>query len=237
MTSWVTLSRARPRKPLRSPARTQRGRELAGSGVGYSLIDDLAGQRPRALGQPAAPDEAAAVVRDLTEGELDGRSQMAAEPQSRAVGLPFPLVVVLERDFEARVDPLGVGSQEVPEPARNLVIRAAREHAGILHRGRRDGHDTSRARGTAAGPPSGVIRSGSALVEAARQALLAAFLVHEGRLPALLAEVADLLSRLGGDRHLGSGLRLADVLGERPRQRVGQRQDLGGSEARRLTAA
>src|SRR5262247_86354 len=109
MTSWVTLSRARPRKPLRSPARTQRGRELAGWGVGYSLVDDFAGQRPRALGQPAAPDEAAAIVRHLTEGELDGRSETTAKPQARAVGLPLPMVVVLERDFDARVDPLGVG--------------------------------------------------------------------------------------------------------------------------------
>jgi hypothetical protein len=132
MTSWVTLSRARPRKPLRSPARIQRGCELAGSGVGYSLVDDLAGQRPRALGEPAAPGEAASIVRDLTEGELDGRSQASTEPQARAVGLPFPMVVVLERDLDARIDPLGVGGQEVQEPARDLVICAAREHAGIL---------------------------------------------------------------------------------------------------------
>src|SRR4029450_3180070 len=88
------------------------------------------------------------------------------------------------------------------------------------------------------GPPSGINRLGSAFVEAARQALLAAFLVHEGRLTALLAEIADLLARLGaGDRHLGSGLHLADVLRERPRQGVGQGEDLRGPEARRLTAA
>ena len=132
MTSCVTLSRARPRKPFRSPARIQCGRELAGSGVGYSLVDDLAGQRPRALGEPAAPGEATAIVRDLTEGELDRRSQVSAEPQARAVGLSFSMVVVLEGDFDARIDPLGVGGQEVQEPACNLVIRAAREHPGIL---------------------------------------------------------------------------------------------------------
>jgi hypothetical protein len=135
MTSCVTLSRARPRKPFRSPARIQRGRELAGSGVGYSLVDDLAGQGPRALGQPAAPGEAATIVRDLSEGQLEGRPEVSAEPQARAVGLPFPVIVILERDFDARINPLGVGGQKVQEPARHLVIRAAREHAGILASG------------------------------------------------------------------------------------------------------
>src|SRR5262245_28895798 len=135
MTSCVTLSRARPRKPFRSPAPIHRGRELAGSGVGYSLVDDLPGQRARPLGQPAAPGEAAAIVCDLAEGELDGRPEMAAEPQARAVGLPLPMVVIVERDFDARIDPLGVSSEEVQEPARHLVIRAARKHAGILASG------------------------------------------------------------------------------------------------------
>jgi len=135
MTSCVTLSRARPRKPFRSPARIQRGRELAGSGVGYSLVDDLAGQHACTLGQPAAPGEAAAIVRDFAEGELEGRAEMTAEAQARAVRLPLPTVVIVERDFDARIDPLGVSGQEVQEPARHLVIRAAREHAGILASG------------------------------------------------------------------------------------------------------
>src|SRR4029453_6500145 len=116
MTSWVTLSRARPRKPLRSPARIQRGCELAGSGVGYSLVDDLAGQRPRALGEPAAPGEAASIVRDLTEGELDGRSQASTEPQARAVGLPFPMVVVLQRALDGRGAPLAVRGRKARGP-------------------------------------------------------------------------------------------------------------------------
>src|SRR5262249_46795132 len=120
MTSCVTLSRARPRKPFRSPAPIHRGRDLAGSGVGYSLIDDLAGQRARTLGQPAAPGKATAIVRHVAEGELDGRAEMAAKPQACAVGLPFPVVVIVECDFDARIDPLGVRGQEVQEPARHL---------------------------------------------------------------------------------------------------------------------
>src|SRR5262249_56007079 len=177
MTSWVTLSRARPRKPFRSPAWIQRGRELARSGVGYSLGDDLTGQRARALGQPAAPGEAAAIVCDLAEGEFDGRAEMAAEPQARGVGLPFPMVGIVERDFDARIDALGVSDQEVQEPARYLVIRAAREHAGILASGAAGSSRPIGARGAAAGPPRGVNRRESALVEAARQAFLSTFLV------------------------------------------------------------
>src|SRR5262249_35508772 len=65
----------------------------------------------------------------------DGRAEMAAEPQARAVGLPFPMVGIVERDFDARIDALGVSDQEVQEPARYLVVRAAREHAGILASG------------------------------------------------------------------------------------------------------
>ena len=237
MTSCVMLSRARPRKPFRSPARIQYGRALAGPRVGYSLIDDLASQLPRALGQSGAPGKGASIVGDLPKVELDGRSEVAAKPEARAVGLPFQMIVILEHDFDAGVDPLGVGGQEVQEPACNLVIRAAREHAGILASGP-GGIDIGRAGDRGCGPPRGIIRLGSALVEAARQALLAAFLVHERRLPALLAEVADLLSRFGGgDGHLGSGLHFTDMLGERARQSVRQREDLRGPEARRLTAA
>src|SRR6185436_826612 len=75
-----------------------------------------------------------------------------------------------------------------------------------------------------------------AFVKAAGEALLAAFLVHEGRLPALLAEIADRL--LGGRRRLRAlgRLDLTDVLGEAARQRVRQRQHLRGAEAHRLGA-
>src|SRR5260370_25247466 len=77
-----------------------------------------------------------------------------------------------------------------------------------------------------------------ALVEAAGETLLAAFLVDEGRLAALRAELGDLpLAVPGRDRRFRRRLDVADGLGQRRRQRIGQREDLAGSEARRLAAA
>src|SRR5688500_6894314 len=78
----------------------------------------------------------------------------------------------------------------------------------------------------------------SALVEAAGQTLLAALLVHERRLTALLAEVADPPARLHLRRlHGARVLELPDVLGQRAGQGVGQRQDLAGAEPHRLRTA
>src|SRR5687768_8765089 len=75
-----------------------------------------------------------------------------------------------------------------------------------------------------------------ALVEAAGQALLATLFVDEGRLAALLAEVAD-LARARRARRGGDGLaHLADVLAEHARERVGQREHLGRAEAGGLAA-
>jgi hypothetical protein len=133
MTSCVTLSRARPRKPFRSPARIQRGRELSGPGVDRSLSrGDLPGQLSSALGEAGAPGEASAVVGDLAKAELEDRPEPLTESQPHAVRLPFPMVIVFERDLDAGIDPLGVGGEEVSQPACNLLIRAARKHAGIL---------------------------------------------------------------------------------------------------------
>src|SRR5438046_5110592 len=76
----------------------------------------------------------------------------------------------------------------------------------------------------------------SAFVEAARQALLAAFLIDEGRLPALLAQIADPLAGTVSGLGCAAGRQqLADVLGQRARQRVRQRQALGRGEPARLT--
>src|SRR5215467_13482728 len=79
---------------------------------------------------------------------------------------------------------------------------------------------------------------GSTFVEPARQALLAAFLVDEGGLPALLAEVADSppLLQLRPAWWRAFRLDLADVLGQRAGQRIRQREDLAGAEAHRLGA-
>src|SRR5688500_3962630 len=79
----------------------------------------------------------------------------------------------------------------------------------------------------------------SALVAAAREALLAALLVDEPGLATLLAEITD-LAPLVGARGLGGSaglLQLSRVLGQRARERVRQRQDLAGAEAHRLGAA
>src|SRR5215470_16462667 len=80
---------------------------------------------------------------------------------------------------------------------------------------------------------------GSTFVEPAREALLAAFLVHERGLPALLAQVTDppALLQLGAAWWRALRLDLADMLGQRARERVGKREDLAGAEAHRLGAA
>ena len=133
MTSWVTLSRARPRNPFRSPARIQRGRELARPDVSHPLVgDQFPGQAPCPVGESRAPGEATAMVGDVAEHELERRTEAVAESQPRSVRLPFPLVVFVEDDLDARIDPLGVSGEEIPEPASDLVIRPARKHAGIL---------------------------------------------------------------------------------------------------------
>src|SRR5262244_3403149 len=82
-------------------------------------------------------------------------------------------------------------------------------------------------------------KAGSAFVEPARQALLATFLIDEGRLAALLAEIADAppLFELGSARRRVLGFHLADVLGQRASQRVGQREDLARAKTHRLGAA
>src|SRR5260370_41104903 len=78
----------------------------------------------------------------------------------------------------------------------------------------------------------------STLVKAAAQALLAAFLVDEGRLPAFLAEVAHgLLSRKRKLPDLPWALDLADVLGQRPGDRVRQRENLRSAKAHWLSTA
>src|SRR2546425_386192 len=88
-------------------------------------------------------------------------------------------------------------------------------------------HSSSSAEGTGAGLSAPVRRVAQlgrllALVEPARQTLLAAFLVDEGRLAAFLAEIADGLPAGHGRRRVTGGFELADVLGQRPGDRVGQ---------------
>src|SRR5918999_4288305 len=83
-------------------------------------------------------------------------------------------------------------------------------------------------------PPSSALYL--ALVEAAGEALLAAFLVDERCLAAFLAEVADAAIRLH-DRQRARRLHLARVLGQGAGERVGEREDLARAETHGLSAA
>ena len=147
MTSCVTLSRARPRKPFRSPARIQRG-ELGSPDVGCppSGGDQLPGEALSPFGEGRAPDEAAAIVGDFAELEFDGRPEVPEEAQPRTVRLPFTRVLNVEDDLDARVDALRVRDQEIPEPASDFLIGSTRKHAGSLAPGDRRDHLPAEAR-------------------------------------------------------------------------------------------
>jgi len=140
MTSCVTLSRARPRNPFRSPARIQRG-ELGCPDVGDPPSGD---QLPReALGpfrEGRAPREAAAVIGDVVELEFDRWSELTTKAQPRAVRLPFTLVVGVENDLDTRIDALGVRGQKIPQPASDFLVGPAGKHGGILAPGDRSDH-------------------------------------------------------------------------------------------------
>src|SRR5438552_632022 len=138
MTSWVTLSRARPRNPLRSPEAIQAWRRSARSAVGGPLGALGAPQDPRELPRPVgerrAPREAPAVVRHLAVVELHQGAHLVSEPEPCAVGLPRAGVARLELDLHAGIDALGVRGEKIPEPARDLVVAAAGKHGGTLRR-------------------------------------------------------------------------------------------------------
>src|SRR4029453_2653678 len=87
MTRTVTLSRARPRKPLTSPAASQRGARpgLAGAGVGDSGAEGRLPLRARALGQRRAPGERSAMLGDVLVVELQGLAHPAAHVDTRAI--------------------------------------------------------------------------------------------------------------------------------------------------------
>src|SRR5262249_17728616 len=185
------------------------GHELARSGL-------------RTLGESRAPREAPTIVGHLAELELDDRPEMPQVAQARAVGFPFTLVLGVHLDLEARVDTLGVRGQEMPEPASDFRVGPAGEHGVDSSRGRCLNWDGADCRPRP--------RSRSALVEAAREALLAAFLVDERRLTALLAEVAELLARIDGHRKLGRTLRPAHLPAEDAAQPDRPRAGLGRAE-------
>src|SRR3989441_10640631 len=134
MTRFVTLSRARPRKPLTSPAATQRdARDSAGADVGRRAAGE---ERPRlladALGERGAPRQLAAMLRDLLVIELNQAGRVLAQPQPGAVRAALALVVVVQHRLDARVLTLGVRVEEHAEPTLDVVVGAARKHARIV---------------------------------------------------------------------------------------------------------
>src|SRR5262245_65805818 len=99
-------------------------------------------------------------------------------------------------------------------------------------------HEIGGVEGGSRRPRHDCLSSWSALVEAARQALLAALLIDKGGLPALLAEIADPLPCAHvSRRRIPRWLDLADVLGQGPGQRIGQGQDFSRAKTSRLTTA
>src|SRR5882724_5529393 len=104
MTRTVTLSRARPRKPLTSPAASQRGVRvgLADAGVaGAPGSDQALHQGPRSLRECGAPGQRAAMVGDVLVVELDRLAHPLAEAEARAIRAPLERIVVIEHDLGA----------------------------------------------------------------------------------------------------------------------------------------
>src|SRR4051812_21239547 len=126
MTRTVTLSRARPRKPLTSPAASQRGVRagLAGAGVGGA---PGAGQRlhhrARPLGQRRAPHQRAAVLGDVLVIEVQRVAHAVTDVDTRAIRASVERVVLVEYDLRARVLTLGVRDEEILEPAVDFCVR------------------------------------------------------------------------------------------------------------------
>src|SRR3990170_3457237 len=103
--------------------------------------------------------------------------------------------------------------------------------AAIRHRHRFRGQALSAVAGRASPP--------LAFVEAARETLLAAFLVDKHGLAALPAQIADLPQGRapGGGRPASLPGPVADMPAQDPRERVGKGEHLGSAEARGLAAA
>src|SRR5439155_1130044 len=116
MTSCVTLSRARPRNPLRSPDAIHPRRPSARSAVGRPLrVEQGTRELPHPGSERRAPREAPAVVRDLAVVQLDHVAHRGPEPEPRAVGFALARVTRLELDLDAWIDVLRVRAEEIPE--------------------------------------------------------------------------------------------------------------------------
>src|SRR5437660_8548186 len=216
MTRRVVLSSARTKNAFQSPGATQRGPRRATLTLSGSSLTrrpgghGVANEPAHPLGEGLAPGQAAATLSHFRVGELDLGREPIADPDAKPIGLALARAHTIEQHFRMQVLALGVGLREIPEPARHLIVVTAAEQGLPL-----------------------------TLVEAAGQTLLAPFLVDEGRLSALLAEIADpAASPFGRLRGLRGGATAdADVLPQRAGECVRQREHLGRAEARGLAAA
>src|SRR5262249_54408214 len=154
--------RTRSSRPARaSEAAAGRAPPLGGSGQGAGRGQDLTHEAACAVGKALAPREAAAMARHVRERELELRLELLADSNPHAVATALACPSRVERALGAEVFTLGMRGHEVVEPSSDFVVVTAAEHGRL-----------------------------SAFVVPARQALLAAFLVHERGLAAFLAEVA-----------------------------------------------
>src|SRR6266545_1022500 len=130
MTRLVVLSSTRPRKPLTSPAASQRGEDvLTSAGVAGALgAQEAARQRARAGGERRAPEQRATMVGNVLEVELQRLAHAITEAQPGPVRACPERVVLVEDDLDAGMLTLGVRGEEHPQPSSDLVVGAAGEH-------------------------------------------------------------------------------------------------------------
>src|SRR5262245_14734272 len=130
MTRLVTLSSARPRKPLTSPGASQKGRRrLAGARVASAPgADQAPGECARTSGERRTPVERATMVGNVLVVQLQRLAEAPGEAKARAVRATPQGIVLVEDHLDPRVLALGVRGQEHPQPARDFVVGAPGEH-------------------------------------------------------------------------------------------------------------
>src|SRR5262249_8495279 len=245
--------RASPRNPLRSPLLTQRGggRIAVPAGIrsrstrvrAHACARPSLGPRPGCPGcrrPPCSRTRPGARVSRRAEGGPHRTS-----PRARQTS-PTPPRLVDSRAWRGRGGSCVATLRLLRSYRPKTCVKFSRGCGSGVEAQRKSGGLTGGASRSPRSSQSQAVRNRhrvllgvSALVEAATQTFLAAFLVDERRLSALLAEITDGLLRVVR-RRCGTRLRrlgLADVLGQRPGDSVGQREDLRRPEPCRLPTA
>src|SRR5262245_18419106 len=233
MTSWVRLSRARPKKAFQSPAAYQRGTRPP------TRICGLPAPARRDAGPARAPAPPAPRTRPCCPGAArpPGRQTRTARRPARAGAARRGAGSGRSSGPRARppcrAQPRPAGSRAWRERPRSSPASAPLPRS---HRRRMPLSAPSLHSGSTMYPlasPSAAARL--TLVEAAGDTLLAAFLVDERGLAEFAAEVPDLPPL--HVRLLRRGLCLPHVLAQRARECFGQREDLCGAEGGGLAFA